>query len=146
MKRLLIRLAIVLFSLCTLGTTAYYGYDYWRTYKIFHDNFAMSFLSIHRLKGYEWSWLDYTAWITFVSAGPPVLKHPEDYKDVPCKFQSIPNENPFFDRPYLREKDRKEGFKQYLEFRKQIEKTLPDYQCKEGRTSFFTNIFRVQGL
>jgi hypothetical protein len=137
MKRFLIRLGLALVSLCVVGVLAYYGYDHWRIYKIFRDNFAMSFRSIHRLKGYEWSWLDYTAWVTFVSDGPPVLKHPADYKEVPCRFESIPNENPFFDRPYLREKDHKERFQQYLEFRKQVEATLPDYRCKEGRTNFW---------
>jgi len=138
MRRLLVRSATTVFSLCSLGILAYYGDSYWARYKLFRNNFAMSFLAIHRLKGEEWSWLDYTAWISFVGDGPPALKHPENYRDVPCTFNSIPNENPFFDDSYgLGEKNPSERFKRYKEFRKQMENMLPNFECKVGHTDFW---------
>jgi hypothetical protein len=146
MKRRLIRLGIAILSLCGAAIIAYSADDYWSHYRLFRDNFAMSWLSIHRLKGYEWSWMDYTAWISFISDGPPVLKHPENYRDVPCRFESIPNENPFFDNSYwVREKDEQARFKRYLEYRKQIETTVPAFQCKEGRTDFWTTSYGYKG-
>lgn len=134
MKRLFSRSAILILCLCGLAIIAYYGDIYWTRYWLFRDNFAMSFLSVHRFRGDEVNWLDYLAWISFVSDGVPMLRHPEYYREVPCTVNSLPNNNPFYDNSHwLPERMKTKRLARYTKYR-QNEEVLPDFECKQGHT------------
>lgn len=106
--RWFITLLILLGVLC-ITLSLYYR---WRLYKVFKHNFAMSYFSVQDFQGEENSWLAYGAWIRFTSKTPVQLKHPEDYRSVPCSQYLINELGPFSE--------------------------LEDYVCFEGRTNFWT--------
>ena len=124
-------------GLCALGVSLYYGYDPWRRYSIFRENFAMPFAHIHQLKGQEASWMSYSAWLSFTTDGAPDLAHPEDYRDVPCTTDMLRYHDPFVIQvEFLHEQRPRESFWLYEQYLKKLKELLPRLQCKAGRTNF----------
>jgi hypothetical protein len=137
LTKALISLGAGVLSLCGLGVFLYYGYEYWRSYSIFRQNFAMPFTHIHQLKGKEAAWMSYSAWLSFTYDGALNLAHPEDYRDVPCTTDIMKYHDPFVSQvEFLGERRPEESLRLYEQYVKKLRELLPSLRCKAGRTNF----------
>jgi hypothetical protein len=137
LKKTLVSLGAGILGLCGLGVFLYYGYDYWRSYSIFRQNFAMSFIHTHQFKGKEAAWMSYSAWVSFTYDGALNLAHPEDYRDVSCTADMVKYNDPFVSKvDFLSERRPKESLRLYERYLNRLRELLPRLQCKAGRTNF----------
>jgi hypothetical protein len=82
--------------LCALLLFMSSAFIYWRVHEILYADFIMDYWDIHDLKGAE-KWYTHTdnTWISFRYDGVLVLRHPENYRDIPCKPEMVNNSRVF---------------------------------------------------
>lgn len=115
------------------GVSLYCGSDPGRRYSIFRENFAMPLTHIHQLKGEEYAWMSYRAWLSFTHDGALNLAHPEDYRDVPYTTSMLRYHDPFVSQDeFLRERQPKESFRLSGQYLEKLRELLPRLQCKQG--------------
>jgi len=90
--------AISLMICLAILTYGFYWFENRQARLVFLDNFAMSLTDISHLSGEEkqGGMGGYEAWLSFISERPPILKHPEWYRNVPCHAHYFyPKSDPF---------------------------------------------------